>query len=316
MRLARVLAPIGAILFMAVAVPTLAQDWTGHGRVNGIVTDAATKKPISGAKVTLRQADLPDAGPEVITTNKKGHWSYLGLVGGNWTVAIEADGYVPSQGNIHVDEFHPNPIIQIALRPMSEVKPKENPKLSAAQKAIDQGDALLKDKKGAKALAEYQKALPDLEGDNKIIVLKRIATAQMISGDDAGAVETLKQVLVAKPDDIDALRLIIDRLTVLHRDQEAQQYVAQLPAGTAVDPNTLLNQGINDYNANKYPEALTKFQQVVATKPDWSDGYYYRGLAYLATGKTADAKADFQKVLELDPNGQWASECKEFLKSL
>ncbi len=316
MRLAPILAPLGLLLVIASTAPSAAQDWTGRGRVNGVVTDDASKKPVKDATVTLRLANQPDQGPKPLTTDKKGRWGFLGLLGGDWTVKIEAKGYVPSEGSIHVNEFQPNPLLQISLRTLASVVPKQDPKLAAAQKEIDAGDALLQQHKAAEAHAQYEKALPMFEGDNKVIVLRRIATCQMIEGDDAGAVDTLKSALELKPDDEPSLKLLVDRLIVLHRDDEAQQYMAKLPEGTALDPNTLLNLGINAYNDNKLEDALAKFQQVVAAKPDWPDGYYYRGLAYIASGKTAEAKADFQKVLELDPNSHYAGDCKEFLKSL
>ena len=292
-------APVGALLLLvAAAAPARAADWSGRGRVNGVVTDDATKKPIAGAQVTLRRGEGPDQGPAPLKTDKKGHWGYLGLTGGAWYVKIEAEGYVPSEGSIKVDEFGVNPQIQISLRTMASVAPKEDPALAGLQKSLDNADSLLQQKKPAEARAEYEKALPQLEGN------------------DAGAVDSLKQALEINPADEAALKLIIDRLIVLKREDEAQQYIARLPEGAALDANTMLNQGINDYNANKLPEAIAKFEKVVAAKPDWADGYYYRGLAQLASGKTAEAKADFEKVLALDPNGEHAAECRDFLKSL
>jgi tetratricopeptide (TPR) repeat protein len=74
--------------------------------------------------------------------------------------------------------------------------------------------------------------------------------------------------------------------------------------------------GINLYNDNKLDEAIAKFNDVIAARPDHADGYYYRGLALLAKNKMAEAKADFKKVLELDPEGQFANDSREFLKSL
>ena len=307
---------IGAALVLATALSASAQDWKGRGRVNGDVSDEAGQ-PIVGASVTLRLQKTPDQGPPVIQTDKKGKWQFLGLTGGAWAVHIEAEGYIPSEGVVSVSEFQPNPQVRIQLRKPEKVEePKPDPKYAEAQAAIDQGDAFLRDKKGAEARAEYEKALPLLEGNNRIIVLRRIAVAQMSAGDDAGAVETLKQVLTELPADPDALRLIVDRLIILHREAEAQEYMAKLPQGQGLDPNTMLNMGINLYNDNKLDEAIAKFNDVIAARPDHADGYYYRGLALLAKNKMADAKVDFKKVLELDPNGQFASDCREFLKSL
>jgi Flp pilus assembly protein TadD len=307
-----------ALLAVFLALPAAAQDWSGKGRLNGVVTDEAGK-PIAGATIRLRHEKIPDSGPDDLKTDKKGKWSYLGLLGGAWNVQVVAEGYAPSEGTVNVNEFQPNPLISLKLsKPTAEeAAAVEDPKMNEAQAAINKGDALLQQKNAAGARAEYEKALPLLEGKNRIIILKRIATCQMLEGNDAAAVESLKTVLAEAPDDADALRLIVDRLIVLKRDAEAQEYMARLPQGaTGVDPNTILNMGINLYNDNKLPEAVAKFDQVVTLKPDWADGYYYRGLAYLGQGKNAEAKADFEKVVALDPNHQYANDCREYIKSL
>ena len=83
-----------------------------------------------------------------------------------------------------------------------------------------------------------------------------------------------------------------------------------------MDPATLLNIGIKYYNEGKMDEALAEFDRVVGENPTLADAYYYRGLAYLAQDKAAEAKADFQKLLELDPNHANADEAREFLKSM
>ena len=307
---------VAVVAAFALASPLLAQDWKGRGRLSGDVS-GPDGKPIEGATVTLRLNSDPELGPAPLKTDKKGKWSYLGLAGANWNVSIEAAGFVPSEGTVKVSEGMVTPPVVIKLRAAeAAAATTSDPKLGAAQAAIDSGDAFLQQKNGAAARAEYEKALPVLEGPNRVIVLKRIAMCQMLEENDAAAVETLKTVLVDAPQDADALRLIIDRLTVLHREAEAQQYIAQLPQGAEVDPNTLLNMGINLYNENKLPEALAKFEQVVAARPDWPDGYYYRGLTQLGQGNSAPAKADFEKVLALDPNHQYANDCREFLKSL
>ena len=100
------------------------------------------------------------------------------------------------------------------------------------------------------------------------------------------------------------------------KEKDAEQYIALLPQGTTVDPATLLNIGIKHYNEKKLDEAIAEFDRVVRENPTLGDAYYYRGLAYLASGKTAEAKADFQKLIELDPKHANAEEAREFLKSL
>jgi tetratricopeptide (TPR) repeat protein len=56
--------------------------------------------------------------------------------------------------------------------------------------------------------------------------------------------------------------------------------------------------------------------KAIEIDPSLADSYYYRGLANIQAKKTAEAKADFTKYLELAPNGPQAREVKEMLQAL
>ena len=88
---------------------------------------------------------------------------------------------------------------------------------------------------------------------------------------------------------------------------------AQLPEGTKIDPVSLLNVGIRAYNEGKYDKALESFNRVAAENPELADAYFFRALAYMPIGKMKEAKADFQKFLEMAPNHAKAKEAKEML---
>jgi Tfp pilus assembly protein PilF len=306
---------LAALAMAALALPAAAQEWSGRGRLNGVITDEAGK-PIADATIRLRHETMPDSGPADLKTDKKGKWSYLGLLGGPWTVKVVAEGYVPSEGLVKVNEFQPNPMVSLKLRKATaaEVAAAVDPKLAEAQAAIERADAFLRDRNAAAARAEYEKALPLLEGVNRQIVQRKIALCLSAEGNDAAAVTSLEAALAESPGDADTMRLLVDLLVAMGRTDEANAYIAQMGGG--LDPNTVLNMGINLLNEQKDAEALAKFDEVVAARPDWADGHYFRGRALLVMGKLEDAKAAFQKSLDLDPNSQYAEDCREFLKSL
>ncbi len=58
----------------------------------------------------------------------------------------------------------------------------------------------------------------------------------------------------------------------------------------------------------KYPEALEALQKAEDHNPDFAMIYYYRGNIYASQGDQAKAIADYQHVLELDPDNQPAHE--------
>ena len=55
---------------------------------------------------------------------------------------------------------------------------------------------------------------------------------------------------------------------------------------------------------------------MVKENPSLAEAYYYRGLCSLGLSKIDAAKADFKKLLELEPNSSHAADAREFLKSL
>jgi len=270
------------------------------------------------------RVDAKAPGPKEIYSNKNGKWSVLGLAGGAWGVLIEKEGFMPSEGQVKVIEagFGPAQPIVVTLKvPPKEVQQAQQKQSgnALAKAAIEQGNVDLQASKFAEARAQYEKALSLLEVDDpalKASIERTIAKTYYEDKQPAKAIETLKKALETAPNDQESLQLIVNLLVAQNREEEAKVYMAKLPQGAKVDPNTRLNLGIKAYNEKKLPEALQYFNQVVTENPDLAEAYYFRGLVYLNLNKTAEAKADFQKLLALDPNSKYANDAKEFLKSI
>ena len=305
-----------ALLLLLGAATLGAQDWKGRGRLQGIVTDAE-KNPVQGAKVTLYLGE-EGQGPEPIYTDKKGRWSILGLATGDWSFVIEAEGFKAAEGVINVisESIGPGQTLRVTLNPIPKeiLEAAEGPDPRAI---IERGNALLMEQKYAEARAEYEKAIAEIEEvEYHLPILRAIANTYYAEGQADEAIATLKKALTINPDDQESLKLLVTLLVNENRDDEAQQYQARIVGEFKLDPNTLLNKGIEAFNAGNTTEAGAYFEQVVAENPELPDAYYYRGLVYLSQGKTAEAKADFQKLLELAPNHPKAAEAKEFLEAL
>ena len=90
----------------------------------------------------------------------------------------------------------------------------------------------------------------------------------------------------------------------------------KIPPEKVTQPDVYLNLGILLYNKKKSAEAEVAFGKALAISPDLPDGYYYRGLSRLQLKNKAGAKADFQKYLELAPNGSESKDVKELLNSI
>lgn len=293
------------------------QDWAGRGRVSGIVTDAE-KNPIVGAKVTIFLGDDETNGPAPKVTDKKGRWSALGLRTGDWTIRIEAEGFKISEGTAHVvsEAIGPGETVRVTLNPI----PKE---LADAEQGpdpnsmIERGNILMNEQKWAEARTEFQNAIAIIE-DTKYHppIMRGISRTYFEENNRVEARAVLDQALTLAPDDQDTLKLIVTLLMADGKEAEAETYRAKIVDGFKVDPNSLLNLGIQRFNEGKMDEAMPYFERVIQENPDLPDGYYYRALCFLNQGKNAEAKADLEKLLALNPDHPKAAESREFLKEL
>jgi Flp pilus assembly protein TadD len=89
-----------------------------------------------------------------------------------------------------------------------------------------------------------------------------------------------------------------------------------LPPGSVKDTAVYVNLGILFMNKNNPAQAQTFFGKAIELDPTQADAYYYRGLTLLTAKKTAEARADFKKYLELKPQGDEAKEVREILQTL
>jgi type IV pilus biogenesis/stability protein PilW len=83
---------------------------------------------------------------------------------------------------------------------------------------------------------------------------------------------------------------------------------------TYPDPEKILyNLGTLDLEAKRYPEALDAFQRAVVANAAYAKGYFGLARVYAETGRTQDARTNYQKVISLDPKSPEAARAQEFL---
>src|SRR4051812_19263043 len=204
----------------------------GTNRLQGVVTDKSTGKPVVGATVTI---SLPNGSttPIVTKSDSKGRWSALGLTGGQWNVDIVAAGYETTKGSISVSTGQMVPPIHSELAPEAQQETTTtttqvqttSPKVpKEAVDAVTEAQSLLKINVGdvmpqadgsskqatsadvkanaATAAADLEKALPQIPTDSPDLatvhsqVQQLLAQAYYRSGDlpkSIGILETLNQ---------------------------------------------------------------------------------------------------------------------------
>jgi Tfp pilus assembly protein PilF len=293
----------GILLFIAAGAA--AQDWRGMGRLAGkVVDDAGT--PIEGVSVKAVFGSSK-AGPTV-KTNKKGEWVLAGINGGSWNLDFDKDGYESVKKSASFLEHDSNPPMTITMK-KTAVDP--NVQIRAdLEKAAD----LVKQKKYADARAIYQNILaqhPDAYQVEPYIARTYYAEHQIDP-----AIEHLRSALAKDPNNVDVKLMLANLLVEKGNTDESRQLLASIDETKIADASVFVNAGIGLFNQKKPEDAIVWFGKAIARFPQAPDAYYYRGLAEVQLEKSADAKADLSKFLELAPNAPEAATAKGLLEKL
>ena len=88
---------ISFLLVMTILSPSI---YAQNESVTGIVTDIRTDKPIAGANVTVIHTDTENIYR--VVTDANGYFEVTGLSFGNYTVLIEAEGYLNQSYNVEI----------------------------------------------------------------------------------------------------------------------------------------------------------------------------------------------------------------------
>jgi len=303
------------------------EDWRGNNRLSGYVVDKATGKPVPNAKVSLRIQKGGKGGPDV-TADANGKWAVLGMNSGVWNVDVEAPGYVVRQGNVQLGEGQRIPPMKIELEPAviaaapaagQEAPPVEEVKIGGQvvskdiAEAVEAGNAALTAKNYKDAVTSYEKASAALPAFMPIRFA--LARAYYGAGDLKKAVTTMGDVYTADPTNARNAMLYANMLLEDGQLDKGKAIVDKLPAAD-VDHTALTNIGIVLMNKKQPAAARDYFTKVIEANPKEAEGYYYRGLATIQAGKSKEAKADLQKVIEIAPDSDQEKEAKEYLKSI
>jgi tetratricopeptide (TPR) repeat protein len=319
MTMSRRLLPLAVLLLWSSATALSAQEWRGRARIEGTVKNSKGE-PIPGAKVSLRWTQSGKGGPDV-TAGKNGHWSYFGLAGGSWDIDFEAPGYQPRKITAAFQEGTRNEPIDIQLEPVAqEQAPTEQLQVGGKKispetaAAIEAGNAALSAKNYAQARESYLKALVEMPDYTPLLM--RVAAAYYGEGNIDEALKYARQAAEKDPADAAAWKMIAELELSRGNLEAGKEALSKVPADKITE-TSYLNMGILLYNKKQPAAAEEAFSKAIEMSPSLADAYYYRGLARLSLkGKTAEAKADLNKYLELAPDGAEAETVKELLKSI
>ena len=330
-----------ALILLVSLTPWASAQVQGKGRLQGSVTDKASKKPVADATVTISGGNTESV---VTKTNAKGQWTAFGLTTGTWSIDIEARGYQTLRGSASVTEMQMARAIRSEMVPAvdfevpigSAVKNVPEDAVNAVDEAQDLLSASVGDpieggatvtaesvkENSRKAAALLEVALPKIPTDTeerqriRTEVQQLLAQAQYKAGDVGKAIETLRTLVAADVTNHANALLLVNLYLEDGKLAEGKALLEKLPDSAVSDPTVFLNVGILFLNADSARDAVTYFDKAIALDANKAEGYYYRGLAQLQLKKSAEAKADFEKVIALAPDGPEAKDARQLLDGM
>src|SRR6267142_1563326 len=289
------------VLALAVALVFSAPAFA-QGIVKGKVVDEKGQ-PIADAKVTIQG---PARNAET-KTNNKGEYVQVGLQSGRYTVTVTKDKLVAAQ-QVNITQV-----------------PQATAGMSAEQRAVQE------------AAASAIDALRAGHDDEAITKLNDVVTKLPTCSDCyynlglaythkqqwAEAEASLKKAVELKPTNPDPYNGLANVYNAQKRFDEAlamNQKATELSGSTAGagggNAEAIYNQGVVLFNAGKYADAKTQFENATKADPNNANAFYQLGMTDLNLGQIPDAVAALETFMKLAPNDPKAAQVQGSLPAL
>jgi tetratricopeptide (TPR) repeat protein len=308
---------IGAVvlgLAMFLAAPVSAQT----GQVKGKVVDAQGQ-PIEGAKIVIEYVGALSRRHET-KTNKRGDFVQIGLQSGTYKVTASQDNMSQSFearvriGNMSEVNFvlTPGSVAPMSKEDMAAVKAK----IETATKTFDEGVALSQANKDDEAIVKFNEVIAQIEKCGECHV--NIGAIHAKNKRYAEAETSFKKAIEYNPGLVDAYTGLANIYNAQKRFDEAAQMSAEATkaGGGGGSASTVFNQAVILWNSGKIAEAKAQFEEAIKLDPTFAEAHYWLAMALVNEGKLPDAVKSFEKYLELAPTGQYADQAKGIVAQL
>jgi GT2 family glycosyltransferase/tetratricopeptide (TPR) repeat protein/2-polyprenyl-3-methyl-5-hydroxy-6-metoxy-1,4-benzoquinol methylase len=168
------------------------------------------------------------------------------------------------------------------------------------------GDALLRQNKGAEALALAEELIrSDQRRAEGCLLKSRVAAAR---GDVAGARTGLEAVVREKPGDLDVRRMLCHLLFEHGTNAEAEHAIGELVHLDPSDASAFHNLGTIYLRTHRYAEAQRAYRESLRLRPASAITHLNLGYALKEDGRIREAADAFHAALRIDPANSAASE--------
>ena len=166
--------------------------------------------------------------------------------------------------------------------------------------ALARADAAFRDERWADAIAGYERVLALREGA-AVTVHRQIGLAAIRLGDHPRALEHLAHVLEADPTDVGTRSQMAQSAIVAGALPRALELLRDLPADAPAD--VYYDVAVRFVNAERPGDAIEYFTKTLAVAPGHADATFHRAMASIQVGRTAEAREDLRRFLELETSG-------------
>jgi tetratricopeptide (TPR) repeat protein len=299
------------------AMPADAQT----GQIKGKVVDAKDQ-PVEGAVVVIEATD--GMGRKfTVKTNRRGEYIQIGLQPGQYKITAQKDNLSDSrQQRVGLD------IAEINLKLMpgaagGEMSAEERKKAEARVAAINANFQAGVTASNAgnfdEAIAKFTAVLA--EAPKCVECYTNMAAVYTRKKEYDQSEAMYKKAIEINPNSVDAyngLANIYNATKKFDLAAEASAFAQKLGAAApgGVSASSVFNQGVIAWNANKFADAKTAFEQAIKLDPKLADAHYWLGMANVNQGNLPDAAKSFEEYLKLAPTGQYAEQAKGILTQI
>ncbi len=124
------------------------------------------------------------------------------------------------------------------------------------------------------------------------------------------------KILASGVNDLEAKNNIAMMLMSTSNPMQGVMMLREILAEAPDNESALFNMGILSIRSQQFERALERFETLVGYYPDHLEGQYYLGVSYFETGKLDKAKAQFEKVKQMDSDAMVQTAADEFLERI
>lgn len=291
-------------------VPAAAQT---TGMVKGKVVDGKGA-PVEKAIVAIDFKGGVTMKREV-RTNKKGEFIQVGLQPGPYEVTASKENVGAATEQVQVS-VGGSPEINFTLKPAAAGASKED---IAFRKLFDEGVAAANGDKHDEAIAKFSEAA-GMQADCYACFMN-LGSSHYEKKELEKAEAAFVKASELRPDEAKPVQVLADLYNAMGKREQAVAMATKAASlgaagGAAASAPELFNQGVILWNAGKMAEAKAQFEAALKVDPNYADANYWVGMANLNTGNTDDALKYFENYLKIAPTGPMAEQAKGVVASL